>query len=92
MELLRNIREAARALEFRQAGESMTDRLESALSSAELDAIYLRWGLAGIHDLRIDGTDADPEMLIACGPEELCREIVAEVRRECGLTEDERKN
>ena len=92
IELLNAIRDAARQLEFLEAGETPGDKLAAALSAAEVDGIYLRWGLAGIQDLRIDGVDADTEALIDRGPEELCREIVAEVRHECGLSEDERKN
>jgi hypothetical protein len=45
-----------------------------------------------ISGLTIDGEPADAANAIARGPEPLCREIVNEVRRECGLTEEERKN
>ena len=92
IELMKSIREAARELEFRQAGDSIADKLEAALCSAEVDRLYLQWGLARIHNLRVDGAEADTATLIDRGPEELCREIVAEIRRECGLTEEERKN
>jgi hypothetical protein len=92
VELMQSIREAARDLEFRQAGESLDDKVAAALSSAEIDRLYLRWGLVGIEELRIDGVDADPSLLMERGPEALCREIVAEIRRECGLSEAERKN
>jgi hypothetical protein len=92
VELMRGIRDAARSLEFLQAGESLDDKLAAALTNAEVDRLYLRWGLAAIDELRIDGVAADPELLIERGPEALCREIVAEIRRECGLSEQERKN
>jgi hypothetical protein len=92
VELMKSIREAARDLEYRQAGEGLEDKLAAALSSAEVDRLYLRWGLAGVHELTIDGTTADPDLLMERGPEALCREIVAEVRKECGLSDEERKN
>jgi hypothetical protein len=92
IELMKSIREIARELEFQQAGEGLDDKLAAALSSAEIDRLYLRWGLAGVHELCIDGVDCDPGLLMERGPEVLCREIVTEIRRECGLTDAERKN
>lgn len=92
IDLMKSIREAARDLEFRQAGESLEDKVCAAVNSAEVDRLYLRWGLVSVQNLRIDGRECDPDLLIECGPEPLCREIVAEIRRECGLSEAERKN
>jgi hypothetical protein len=92
VELMKSIREAARELEYRQAGDGLDDKLAAALSSAEVDRLYLRWGLVSIQNLSIDGTDADPDLLMERGPEALCREIVAQVRSECGLSDEERKN
>jgi hypothetical protein len=92
VELMQSIREAARELEYRRAGDGLDDKLAAALSSAEIDRLYLRWGLLSVDELSIDGTPADPDLLIERGPEGLCREIVAEVRNECGLSDEERKN
>jgi len=46
----------------------------------------------GISGLLIDGQPATSDALFASGPEELLREVVDRIKRECGLTDDERKN
>jgi hypothetical protein len=92
LELLRGVREAARELCFRAAGESADDRAEAALQSGQIEQLYLEWGLLAVTGLRIDGEDATPQTLIDRGPEELCREAAAEIRRECALSDEERKN
>ena len=89
--LIRAIRELAQKAEFHAAG-GVEERLESSALSLDIDAAYLRWGLAGIEGLRIDGEEASPELLISHGPEALAREVVAAVKRECALSEEERKN
>ena len=65
---------------------------ELALLAGEVDREYLRWGLTELEGLEIDGSAATPEALFSGGPEELVREIVDEIRRQAGLTENERKN
>jgi hypothetical protein len=42
--------------------------------------------------LELDGSPASPESLIAQGPEGLFREALEAVKRECGLSDEERKN
>jgi hypothetical protein len=49
-------------------------------------------GLAEVSGLEVDGQQPTPETLAAAGPEDLCQEIVAAIKAECGLTEVERKN
>src|ERR1022692_2203436 len=61
------------------AAESEARAAETALLSAEIDAIHLRWGLAAIDGLEIDGAPATADSLIDAGPEELVREILAAV-------------
>ena len=92
MALVRQIRELAAKLEFTQAGKSLDDRIGSALLSAEIDELYLRWGAVRVEGLTIDGHEATPERLMADGPEDLCREIVAAIKLQCALGDDERKN
>jgi hypothetical protein len=92
LDLLKSVREAARELDFRAAGESAEDRAQAAMQSGRIEQLYLDWGLQGISGLRIDGEDATAESLIDRGPEVLCREIAAEIRRECALSDEERKN
>jgi len=92
MELARRVLELSRQMEFRAAGEGVEDAIEANLLSCEIDRLYLRWGLAEISGLVIDGVDATAELLAERGPEELADEIVAAVKAQCGLTESERKN
>jgi hypothetical protein len=65
---------------------------QTALLAAEIDGVHLRWGVEAIDGLEIDGAPATVDSLIETGPEELVREILAAVRHETGLDEDERKN
>ncbi len=90
--LTRQLRDLLQRIEFLKAGDDPRESLEAALLATEVDQVYLLWGLDGLSGLEIDGEKATPEGLAAAGPEDLCREIVAAVRAECGLTEAERKN
>jgi hypothetical protein len=90
--ITRQIRELAERAEFFAAGESAKDKLDAALVGAEIDRIYLLWGLQEIVDLTLDGVAATPESLLATGPEDLVQEVIQAVKAECGLSEDERKN
>jgi len=92
LELARRIRELDRKLEYLQAGEDVRSRVDAAIVSSEIDRIYLEWGLEGISGLTIDGTPATPDAVIEHGPEALAREILEAIRRECFLSEEERKN
>ena len=58
----------------------------------KVERAYLEWGLEAIYGLEIDGEPADVGSLIDRGPEGLCREIAEQIRRECFLTEEQRKN
>jgi hypothetical protein len=91
MELTKNVRELCLKHEFLQAGDT-SDRLESQLTDLMVRRLYLEWGLAEISGLRIDGSTATIELLIARGPEQLTDEIIESIKSELGLTEDERKN
>jgi hypothetical protein len=92
LELMRAVRDLARRLEFSAAGDSVAERAEAAILGAEIDHLYLRHGLLAVEGLSIDGAAATPETLAQRGPEELTREIVAEIKAEWHLSEDERKN
>ena len=93
LELTRRVQELAKRLAFLQAGErgAGTDA-ETALLGAEIDREYLRWGLADVEGLEIDGEPVTVESLLEAGPEELVREALREVKRQAGLSESERKN
>ena len=92
VDLMRRVRQLSAQLEFANAGQGIADRVEASLAAAAIDEAYLRWGLVGLQGLEIDERVADIETLISCGPESLCREIVSAIKRECALTEEERKN
>ena len=92
VELMTRIRVLARRLEFLNASEDAASKMDAGLLRAEVDRVYLAWGLKAVRGLVIDGRDADPDLLAESGPEELFREALAAVRAETGLSEDERKN
>jgi hypothetical protein len=92
IELARKIREIGRKAEYLEAGSDARDKLEATVLGAEIDRAYLEWGLVGVEGLEIDGAAATPASLIDTGPIELAAEILARIKAECGLTEDERKN
>src|SRR5689334_18500400 len=92
VELMRRVRELARRMEFLESGEDPGERMDAGLLQAEIDRMFLLWGLTGVSGLLLDGVEATPVTLVERGPEELFREALAAVRRETGLTEIERKN
>ena len=92
VELTRRIRELALRKEFLQAGETPDEKMDAALLASEIDRIYLLWGLKEVTGLELDGAPASPESLAANGPENLLREALSAIKKQCGLTDDERKN
>jgi hypothetical protein len=90
--LLERIVELARRAEFLAGGPKPAEHMEAALLQAEIDGLYLRWGLLSVSGLELDGVIATPTLLVERGPEELCREALAAVRLETGLSAAERKN
>jgi hypothetical protein len=92
IELARKIREIGRKVEFLEAGKDPREKLEAAVLATEIDSVYLEWGLEEIQGLTIDGEAATPAALIEKGPLDLAKEMLGRVKRECGLTEDQRKN
>ncbi len=92
MELIRRVRELAQKYEFLAAGDDLKEKIEATVLAGEIDRLYLEWGLGSIQGLMVDGEPATPESLAARGPEELCREAIAAIKAECGLTGEERKN
>ena len=91
IELTKKARELSIGYEFLQAGNER-DQLEASLSDLLVRKLYLMWGLAELSGLVIDGRPATPEALIEKGPEPLSDEILAAVRAELGLSDEERKN
>ena len=92
IELMRQVRDLGAKLEYFEAGRDAKNDMEASLLGAEIDRLYVRWGLEEIRGLEIDGAPATTQSLIECGPEELFAEVLAAVKAECGLRENERKN
>jgi len=92
MELIRLIRETGEKLAFHMAGDSVPDAANAADIGARMDALYIRWGLDEISGLTIDGEPVSLDNLLDRGPDTLAREIVAAIKCELFLDEDERKN
>lgn len=92
LELAKLIRELGGKLEFASAGEGAKDAMDAAVLGAEIDAMYLRWGLESVEGLSVDGAAATAATIVELGPERLTEEILTAIKRECGLTQDERKN
>ena len=92
IELMRRVRDLAARLEYFEAGQDAKNGMEASLLGAEIDRIYVLWGVEEIRGLELDQVPATVESLIDHGPEELFLEALAAVRGECGLSETERKN
>jgi hypothetical protein len=92
VELMRRIRELAKRAEFLAADQSTEGKMDAAIARAEIERVYVAWGVRAVSGLVVDGHDAGPETLCGNGPEELFREALAAVRAETGLNEQERKN
>jgi hypothetical protein len=91
LELMRRVRELARKVECFEAG-GIGERMDAGMLRAEVDRLYVEWGVVAVGGLMVDGAKATAAWLVERGPEELFREALVAVRREAGLSEDERKN
>jgi predicted nucleic acid-binding Zn ribbon protein len=91
VDLMRRVRELARRAEFLGAGQEPADKMDAALLQAEIEQLYVTWGVKAVQGLTVNGIAASPELL-AEGPEDLFREALAAVRKELGLSQEERKN
>src|SRR5215471_10702210 len=91
LELMKLVRNLAARAEFFEAGCDERNRMDASLLGAEIDRLYIEWGLEGVRGLEVDGEPATPRSLVEFGPEPLFREALDAVRGECGLSENERK-
>jgi hypothetical protein len=92
IELTQRIWDLAGKAEHLEAGADVRGKLAAALVAAEIDGVYLRWGLRKVEGLTVDGEQATAELVATHGPEALCREVVAAIKAECGLNAAEAKN
>jgi len=91
-EITKRVRALLAELEYRTAGPGLEDRLAASELESAIDRVYIEWGLVRVSHLEIDGEEAGVASLVQRGPEKLCREIAAAIRKQCHLSEDERKN
>jgi hypothetical protein len=91
VDLMRRVRELARRAEFLGASQEPAGKMDAALLQAEIEQLYVVWGVKAVEGLTVNGRNAGPELL-AEGPEEIFREALEAVRKELGLSEEERKN
>ncbi len=89
---MKQVRDLATRIEYFEAGRDDSNRMEASLLGAQMDRVYLEWGLEEVLGLSLDGAKAAPETLIERGPEHLVQEALAAIKAECGLNETERKN
>jgi hypothetical protein len=92
LELMTRVRDLAARLEYFDAAKDGRNRMEASLLGAQMDGLYLAWGLEAVLGLSIDGEPATPESLAERGPEALVQEALTAIRAECGLSEAEIKN
>ncbi len=92
LELMKRVRDLAAKIEYFEAGRDEGNRMEASLLGAELDKLYLAWGLEEVRGLSLDGDAATPQSLVERGPEALVQEALTAIKAECGLSESERKN
>jgi hypothetical protein len=92
IELMRQVRELARRAEFLAAGQDAWQKMDANLLEGEIERLFVAWGISAVSGLQVDGEIAGAELLIHAGPEALFKEAFAAVRRETGLSEEERKN
>ena len=92
IELTKEIREIGRKVEFLESSNDPREQLEAAALATQIDRAYLAWGLAAVEGLHIDSAPASAMDLVEKGPLSLANEALRFVKRECGLSEQERKN
>jgi len=92
LELMKRVRDLAVRIEYFEAGRDEKNRMEASLLGAQMDRLYLSWGLEEVRGLSLDGVSATPESLVERGPESVVHEALAAIKAECGLTETEIKN
>ena len=58
MELMGRVRELARRTKFLAASEDAGDKMDAALLQAEIERVYVMWGVKAVAGLTVDGTVA----------------------------------
>ena len=60
VELMRRVRELARRTEFLAASGDAGDKMDAALLQAEIERMYVMWGVKAVSGLVVDGTRGGP--------------------------------
>src|SRR6266852_5414626 len=55
LELAKDIRELSRRMEFAAAGQEASDEMDASILAAEIERLYVRWGLVSLEGLAVDG-------------------------------------
>ncbi len=55
---MRRVRELARRVEFLGAGKDPEDKMDAALLQAEIEQLYVTWGVKAVEGLTVDGANA----------------------------------
>ena len=88
-ELMDVLTEASNAKDNEVKLAGLLNQVESIRGNT-IDPLYVRWGVKSIEGLQIDGQDATVDLLIEEGPPELYQEILSRVKKEAGLSDEEK--
>ncbi len=92
IKLLRELHGLYREIEFGNAGDSKSERLNAQLSSLRVDEVFLRCWVLAVEGLVIDGKPVAAEGVSEFAPERLVAEMLSRIRECIALTLDEEKN
>src|SRR5712671_1594182 len=67
IELMRRVRDLAARLEYFEAGQDAKNGMEAGLVGAEIDRLYVQWGVEEIRGLELDEKPATVQTLIDHG-------------------------
>lgn len=92
IELTRQIYGLAAEQEYHAAEANEAGRAAAALANLRAQAVVLRWGLASVSGLLVDGEEVTAADFTERAPEALALEALAAIQKASGLTPGERKN
>ena len=90
-ELMRQVRELGRKVEFLEADGTRGRRWTGRCYGRKSTVYIVKWGLRAVAGLKLDGVEATAESLAEAGPEALFREAAAIVRAQAGLSAENEK-
>src|SRR5579871_3464940 len=63
LELMQRVRDLSAHLEFFEAGRDSSNQMEAGLLGAEIDRLYVLWGIESVSGLTVDGEPATVDVL-----------------------------